>query len=79
MEEADPQLPTTSFQVVVDSNKVSPEIPLLQTKQPQFPQFFIIPIIFFPSVVFSYVFAICLLKCNMNDYGIQLKKIFKTS
>ena len=29
---------TTSFQVVVESNKVSPELPLLQTKQSQFPQ-----------------------------------------
>ena len=29
---------TTSFQVVVESNKVSPEPPFLQAKQPQFPQ-----------------------------------------
>ena len=28
-EEADPQLTTTSFQVVIESNKVSPEPPLL--------------------------------------------------
>lgn len=37
-EDTNPQLPTPSFQVVVESNKVSPELPLLQTKQPQFPQ-----------------------------------------
>ena len=36
--EADLQLPIDSFQVVAESNKVSPEPPLLQTKQPQFPQ-----------------------------------------
>jgi len=27
---------TTSFQVVVESDKVSPQLPLLQTQQPQF-------------------------------------------
>ena len=32
-EEADPQLTTTSFQVVIESNKVTPELPLLQTEQ----------------------------------------------
>ncbi|KAK4824387.1 LOW QUALITY PROTEIN: hypothetical protein QYF61_014047 [Mycteria americana] len=37
-EEADPHLSTTSFQVVVESNKVSPQPPFLQAKQPQFPQ-----------------------------------------
>ncbi|KAK4824075.1 hypothetical protein QYF61_010586, partial [Mycteria americana] len=37
-EETDPHLPTTSFQVVVESNKVSPQPPFLQAKQPQFPQ-----------------------------------------
>ncbi|KAK4815740.1 hypothetical protein QYF61_006778 [Mycteria americana] len=37
-EETNPHLPTTSFQVVVESDKVSPQPPFLQTKQPQFPQ-----------------------------------------
>jgi len=37
-EENDPRIPTTSFQTVVDSNKVSPEPHLLWTKQSQFPQ-----------------------------------------
>ncbi|KAK4830689.1 hypothetical protein QYF61_012858 [Mycteria americana] len=37
-EETDPHLSTTSFQVVVESNKVSPQPPLLQAKQPQLPQ-----------------------------------------
>ncbi|KAK4832389.1 hypothetical protein QYF61_022244 [Mycteria americana] len=37
-EETDPHLSTTSFQVVVESNKVSPQPPFLQTEQPQFPQ-----------------------------------------
>ncbi|KAK4826164.1 LOW QUALITY PROTEIN: hypothetical protein QYF61_005737 [Mycteria americana] len=37
-EETDPHLSTTSFQVVVESNKVPPEPPFLQAKQPQFPQ-----------------------------------------
>ena len=36
--ETDPHLATTSFQVVVESNKVSPEPPFLQVKPPQFPQ-----------------------------------------
>ncbi|KAK4829272.1 hypothetical protein QYF61_002664 [Mycteria americana] len=37
-EETDPHLSTTSFQVVVESNKVSPQPPFLQAKPPQFPQ-----------------------------------------
>ncbi|KAK4829527.1 hypothetical protein QYF61_005166, partial [Mycteria americana] len=37
-EETDPHLSTTSFQAVVESHKVSPLPPLLQAKQPQFPQ-----------------------------------------
>ncbi|KAK4823855.1 LOW QUALITY PROTEIN: hypothetical protein QYF61_007503 [Mycteria americana] len=36
--ETDPHLSTTSFQAVVESDKVSPQPPILQTKQPQFPQ-----------------------------------------
>ncbi|KAK4830648.1 hypothetical protein QYF61_012491 [Mycteria americana] len=37
-EETDPHLSTTSFQVIVESDKVSPQPPFLQAKQPQFPQ-----------------------------------------
>ncbi|KAK4810257.1 hypothetical protein QYF61_013072 [Mycteria americana] len=37
-EETDPHLSTTSFQAVVESDKVSPQPPVLQAKQPQFPQ-----------------------------------------
>jgi len=37
-EETNTCLTTTSFQVAVDSSKVFPQPPLLQTKQPQFPQ-----------------------------------------
>ncbi|KAK4823924.1 hypothetical protein QYF61_008310 [Mycteria americana] len=37
-EETNTHLATASFQVVVESNKVSPQPLLLQTKQPQFPQ-----------------------------------------
>ncbi|KAK4827917.1 hypothetical protein QYF61_022365, partial [Mycteria americana] len=37
-EETDMHLTTTSFQVVVESDEVSPQPPFLQTKQPQFPQ-----------------------------------------
>ncbi|KAK4824899.1 hypothetical protein QYF61_021414 [Mycteria americana] len=37
-EETDPHLSTASFQVAVESDKVSPEPPFLQAKQPQFPQ-----------------------------------------
>ncbi|KAK4824730.1 hypothetical protein QYF61_018118, partial [Mycteria americana] len=37
-EETDPHLSTTSFQAVVESDKVSPRPPFLQAKQPQFPQ-----------------------------------------
>ncbi|NXK53069.1 TNPO1 protein, partial [Chauna torquata] len=36
--EADTNLATASFQVVIESYVVSPQHPLLQTKQPQFPQ-----------------------------------------
>ena len=35
VEEAGPQLTTTSLQVVIESNKVSPEPPILQTEQSQ--------------------------------------------
>ena len=35
-EEDDPHLPTTSLQAVIESNKVSPEPPLLQTEQSHF-------------------------------------------
>ena len=38
-------LTTTSFQGVVESNKVPPQPPLLQTKQPQFPQLFLIRLV----------------------------------
>ena len=37
-EEADPNLAATSFQGVIESGKVFPEPPLLQTKQSQFLQ-----------------------------------------
>ncbi|KAK4826673.1 LOW QUALITY PROTEIN: hypothetical protein QYF61_010682 [Mycteria americana] len=37
-EETDPHLATTSFQAVVESDKVSPQPPFLQAKEPQFPQ-----------------------------------------
>ena len=37
-EETDTYFATTSFQVVVESDKVPPQPPLLQTKQPQLPQ-----------------------------------------
>lgn len=42
----DSLLTATSFQVVVESNDVSPRLPLLQTKQPQFPQPFFICLVF---------------------------------
>jgi len=38
-------LTTTSCQVVVESNKVSPQPPLLQTKQPQFLQLLLIRLV----------------------------------
>ncbi|KAK4816273.1 hypothetical protein QYF61_014345 [Mycteria americana] len=37
-EETDPHLSTTSFQVAVESKKVSPQPPFLRAKKPQFPQ-----------------------------------------
>ena len=37
-EETNTCLSTTSFQVVVESDKVFPQASLLQTKQPPFPQ-----------------------------------------
>ncbi|KAK4817943.1 hypothetical protein QYF61_003373 [Mycteria americana] len=44
-EETDPHLSTTSFQVAVDSNKVSPQPPFLQAKQPQLPQLLLIRLV----------------------------------
>ncbi|GAB0186314.1 hypothetical protein GRJ2_001096700 [Grus japonensis] len=37
-EETNTHLATTSFQVAVETNKVAPQPPFLQAKQPQFPQ-----------------------------------------
>jgi len=42
VEEADPCLTTTSLQAVIESNKVSPEPPFLQTEQSQLPQLLLI-------------------------------------
>jgi len=36
---------TTSFQAVVESDKLSAEPPLLQTKQPQFPQLLLVALV----------------------------------
>ena len=44
-EEADPQLIRISLLVVVESNKVTPEPPLLQTKQSQLPQMLVIKLV----------------------------------
>ena len=44
-EETNTWLTTTFFQVVVESNKVSPEPSLLQTEQSQFPQAFLIRLV----------------------------------
>jgi len=44
-EETNTCLTTTSFQVVVESNKVSPQPPLLQTKQPQLPQMLLLRLV----------------------------------
>ncbi|KAK4829125.1 hypothetical protein QYF61_002204 [Mycteria americana] len=41
-EETNPHLSTISFQGVVESDKVSPQPPFLQAKQPQFPQLLLI-------------------------------------
>ena len=44
-EETDIQLITTSFQVVVENDKVSPEPPFHQATQPQFPQLLLIRLV----------------------------------
>jgi len=43
--ETNTHLATTSFQAVVESDKVSPWPPFPQTKQPQFPQPFLIRLV----------------------------------
>ncbi|KAK4817018.1 hypothetical protein QYF61_025938 [Mycteria americana] len=43
--ETNTHLATTSFHVVVESDKVSPQPPSLQTKQPQFPQLLLIRLV----------------------------------
>jgi len=48
-EETNPRLTTTSFQGAVESSKVSPQPPLLQTKQPQFPQPLLIRLVLSPA------------------------------
>jgi len=44
-EETNTHLVTTSFQVAVESDNVSPQPPLLQTKQPQFLQLLLIGLV----------------------------------
>jgi len=44
-EEINTCLTAISFQVAVESDKVSPQPPLLQTEQPQFPQAFLIRLV----------------------------------
>jgi len=44
-EETDTHITTPSFQVVVESDKVSPQSPLLQTEQPHFPQLLLIRLV----------------------------------
>ncbi|GAB0177002.1 solute carrier family 13 member 4 [Grus japonensis] len=46
-EETNTHLATASFRVVVDSDKVSPQPPLLQVKQPQFPQLLLIRLVLY--------------------------------
>lgn len=41
-EEANPHLPTVSFQVTLESDKVPPESPFLQAKPPQLSQLLLI-------------------------------------
>jgi len=45
-EEANPHLVTTFFQIVAESYSISPEPPLLQTKQIHFPQPLLIALVF---------------------------------
>jgi len=44
-EETNAHLTTTSFQAVLESNKVSPQPPLLQTEQPWFLQLLLIRLV----------------------------------
>ncbi|KFV76056.1 Calcyphosin-2, partial [Dryobates pubescens] len=54
-EETNIRLSTTSLQVVVESNKVTPESPLLQAKQPQLPQPLLVGLMFqTPHQLFSF-------------------------
>ena len=43
--ETNTHLATTTFQAVIESHKVSPQPPFLQTKQPQFPQLLLIRLV----------------------------------
>ena len=52
-EEADPQLTATSLQVVIESNMVSPEPPLLQTEQSQLPKPFSVDLCYIPFTSFT--------------------------
>ena len=62
-EEADPHLATTSFQVTVGSDKVSPEPPLLQTEQSQLLQ--LLPIR--PVLQTLHRFISCLWMCSRSS------------
>ena len=58
-EEADPYLTTTSFQVTVEIEEVSPEPPLFQTEQLQFPQLLPIRLVLQTPHSFAALFLTC--------------------
>jgi len=57
-EKTDPHFTTISLQVVVESNKVSPEPPLLQTEQCQFPQPLLIRLVLQTPLIRLYILCI---------------------
>ncbi|KAK4819909.1 hypothetical protein QYF61_014644 [Mycteria americana] len=74
-EEANTHLARTSFQVVVESDKVSPQPPFLQAEQPQVPQLLLIRLII-PKRILMY-FYIFFFGHNVNIILVDhIKKVF---
>ena len=74
-EETGTHLATTSFQVVVESDKVSFEPPFLQATQPQLAQPFHIRLLLYPSLAFldSSALQDCIPRDSVNQFSKQAK------
>ena len=68
-EETNTCLTTPSFQAVVETNKVSPQPPLLQTKQPRLPQRLLVRLVLAQDRVYIRLRDTVMIKMSPEIYG----------